>query len=606
MAKRKINVAIAFGYLGTRFRGLQIQQYNIAGQLITVPTVENFLEHALATTGGIHELNRGNLKRVKWSRSSRTDSSVHAGCNVIALRMLADDAAFDETTRLSASIVDELNAVLPHDIRVFSVAKVTRSFDAKRECNMREYAYMVPASLLGTTLDAAKLESALRLFEGSQCYWNFSKVKQADGRKSSSVRTIYRAAMGEKVEVEAKDGTTELVPIVLKGQSFLTRQIRFIVGAALGVACGDLPLEAIESALRAPQHDEPKPLMPLAPAQFLMVVGSSFVWKKEREINLTLTTHSELEVPHLGDSTPLQLLTEELGLPAQRAFTTDLVLPHIAQLATRGFDGDDFNAWEMKQGGAPRLEVKYPLWRESDRLEAAATEAEAAAARTPTALQAFASFVAAAAPVPSAASAKSYIDDATEEEDAAAVAAAAGDASPKKRIPHRMSSLASWLTEELPGCAFGEDELDSMATHLAEVQGEEKVKRSRHAALHAREAEGLLHTASCFAAESIPKLLPQGIASTLTSHFDLRPGPLVTNLQRGLIHEMRHGLVSSSDGLEDLVEHVAERGIEVVAMAGLEAWEVNENEATVARSKATAARREARARARETSRKRSK
>ena len=674
--KRKIKrtVALTYGYLGTRFRGLQLQQHNVAGRVITIPTVENFLEHALSEVGGIHAKNREDLRKVRWSRASRTDSYVHAACNVTSLKMLVDDDAFDPTTRHSTSIVDQLNAVLPADIRVFSCALGPQKFRARHECNLREYHYMIPASLMdrnGGSLDSAKLEEALQLFEGSHCFLNFSKRsghglvsggkgaadESAEGREArraklariASMRTVYKAALGDAVV--AADGT-ELVPIVLKGQSFLTRQIRFIVGACLGSASGAFPLAAVESALRAPHEQIVH--MPLAPAQLLMVVSSSFSVKKRRPMNLTLLEPDEAERPHIGSSASTVLLTELHGLPAARKFLSDSLLPHVARLAA-GLDSSAFESFEALQGGEPRLDVLYPMWREQDSfaetrsdassrecLTESAVRAAQTASRTP-AEEAFAvrrsvgacvcvcgggvfasegatqrasgvvapdgrtvekaarcsltacshsvllpcflflflfffvspplraalsqAFTASSANAPASAPGASASETPADGE-----APRVPSATAARRRRTELVSLEKWLGDELPNFTFSADDLEAMKAKLAIAEAENAGKQQRLAVHIERDAAELLQGDRALAPSSIPKVLPRGVASRLTSHFDLRPGPLVTNLQRGLIVHMRDGAINPRSSIDELVTHVTELGVDAVARLGLESY----------------------------------
>jgi tRNA pseudouridine38-40 synthase len=73
--KRK--VALHVGYVGSAYKGLQINR--IEG----VPTIEEELERAIYKAGGIAESNFGELNKVKWSRSSRTDKGVHSLATVV-------------------------------------------------------------------------------------------------------------------------------------------------------------------------------------------------------------------------------------------------------------------------------------------------------------------------------------------------------------------------------------------------------------------------------------------------------------------------------------------------------------------------------------------
>lgn len=56
------------GYVGTNYRGLQMQRDESS-----LPTIEEELEAAIYKAGGIRDSNYGNLHKIGWARSSRTD-----------------------------------------------------------------------------------------------------------------------------------------------------------------------------------------------------------------------------------------------------------------------------------------------------------------------------------------------------------------------------------------------------------------------------------------------------------------------------------------------------------------------------------------------------
>ncbi len=65
-AKRKY--AICFGYLGSKYQGLQINP--------GAETVEAELEKALLLCGGIQECNFGYMQKVQWTRAARTGGCI--------------------------------------------------------------------------------------------------------------------------------------------------------------------------------------------------------------------------------------------------------------------------------------------------------------------------------------------------------------------------------------------------------------------------------------------------------------------------------------------------------------------------------------------------
>lgn len=73
LVKRK--VAIVGGYLGTGYHGVQLNK--------GVDTIEDELRRAILAAGAMRASNFEDLAKIDWSRSSRTDKGVHAGCIVV-------------------------------------------------------------------------------------------------------------------------------------------------------------------------------------------------------------------------------------------------------------------------------------------------------------------------------------------------------------------------------------------------------------------------------------------------------------------------------------------------------------------------------------------
>lgn len=107
--KRKL--ALHIGYVGTGFKGLQVQR-------TTAPdaTIESSLEQALFAAGMILESNMGSLTKLRWTRSSRTDKQVHSLATVISTKLECNPDSFEadpEGTAYAAAI----NATLPPEVR---------------------------------------------------------------------------------------------------------------------------------------------------------------------------------------------------------------------------------------------------------------------------------------------------------------------------------------------------------------------------------------------------------------------------------------------------------------------------------------------------------
>ncbi|KPA82018.1 hypothetical protein ABB37_03193 [Leptomonas pyrrhocoris] len=177
--RRKQKVGIIFGYVGECYCGLQWNH------LPEYPTVEEALMKALFETDMVSEINFSSFKvqqLLNFERASRTDKGVHALRNVVSVAiMLPYDPAYVEKRQAAMHIEQErqrtsqaapptttagseekedeselqtafsceeakrlLNLALPHDLHVYAVVPVTRSFNAYLNCGGRRYEYYLP------------------------------------------------------------------------------------------------------------------------------------------------------------------------------------------------------------------------------------------------------------------------------------------------------------------------------------------------------------------------------------------------------------------------------------------------------------------------------
>lgn len=292
--KRKY--ALCLSYLGTNYQGLQINP--------GAKTVEAELERALFLAGGIIELNYGYMHKVQWSRAARTDRGVHALTQCCAMKLL-----FPEKER--STFIDQVNSFLPSDIRLQTMTKVSKNFNAKSLCTKRRYHYLLPTFTLQSmeevnkflgeiyatqgpvkgagyesgyvdpntskTLTRASLQSvrqkfadyrvspeivesfrtALHAYEGTKNYHNFTSGK--DSTEANSKRYILSFTCGEPF-VSPSTGV-EYVLLSVLGQSFLLNQIRKMVHFAVEICRGGATTENLAAAF-----GEDKVEIPMAPA----------------------------------------------------------------------------------------------------------------------------------------------------------------------------------------------------------------------------------------------------------------------------------------------------------------------------------------------------
>ncbi|KAL6942400.1 hypothetical protein ACO0QE_003575 [Hanseniaspora vineae] len=135
LPKRK--VAVLFGYCGAGYHGLQ---YNPPSH-----TIEAELYNAMVKAGAVSEDNAVDPKKSSLQRAARTDKGVHAGGNVISMKLIIEDP----------DIKDKINACLPEGVRIWNIQRVCNGFDSKNACSSRIYEYLLPTyALLGPNPDS--------------------------------------------------------------------------------------------------------------------------------------------------------------------------------------------------------------------------------------------------------------------------------------------------------------------------------------------------------------------------------------------------------------------------------------------------------------------
>ena len=146
IAKKKC--ALVISYIGSNYHGLQLASQP------GIVTVESILVKALVDINAIRRTNAVDLKKIDWSRSSRTDKGVHAARLIISAKL---EIPTEWRVKVEGSyapegkfpqLVELLNAQLPPDIRAMSCVQVSKSFRARLDCIWREYEYVLPTDLL--------------------------------------------------------------------------------------------------------------------------------------------------------------------------------------------------------------------------------------------------------------------------------------------------------------------------------------------------------------------------------------------------------------------------------------------------------------------------
>lgn len=218
---------IVLAYDGTAYSGYQRQDNGIAVQ----QRVEEVLEII-------------NHEPVRVYGSSRTDAGVHARGFV---------AHFDLVQPVPpANLVRAMNTRLPQDVRVMRAAYARRDFDARKDAKGKEYRYFVyNASILPPhlapywtfchrPLDVAAMQAAAARFVGRHDFVSFAANPHRD--LETTVRNIFAFTV-------KKSGPR--VTFSVKGDGFLYKQVRSMVGFLLSVGKGNERPEAVTELLEA-------------------------------------------------------------------------------------------------------------------------------------------------------------------------------------------------------------------------------------------------------------------------------------------------------------------------------------------------------------------
>ena len=236
-------------YDGTDYSGWQLQD--------NAPTIEGELNRTLS------ELLQEEIQVIE---ASRTDSGVHALCNV---------AVFDTDTRIPAEKLSyALNQRLPEDIRIQSSCEVEADFHP-RHCDSRKtYEYRIlnrefplPTKRLYSyftyvPLDVSRMEKAASYLIGEHDFKSFCATAAV---VESTVRTLYEASV-----IREKD---EIV-IRVCGNGFLYNMVRIIAGTLMEVGRGNLEPEGMKKILEAKDRTAAGPT---APACGLTLVKYEFL-----------------------------------------------------------------------------------------------------------------------------------------------------------------------------------------------------------------------------------------------------------------------------------------------------------------------------------------
>ena len=157
--------------------------------------------------------------------SGRTDAGVHAKHQVLSFESSLEDIS---------KINKALSSLLPEDIALNNVEKVSLDFDARYSAISRSYCYFIKtietshpidrlsALIVNKPLDLDLLNKVSQIFLGENDFMNFSKNRD----NKNTLRTITEVGWKEK------DNKYEFY---ISGNSFLWEMVRTIIGSLLAL-----------------------------------------------------------------------------------------------------------------------------------------------------------------------------------------------------------------------------------------------------------------------------------------------------------------------------------------------------------------------------------
>ena len=218
------NIRLLLAYEGTHYLGWQKTRMG--------PSIEQSLEVALATI--FHT-------QFSLQAASRTDAGVHAEGQVVNFFIHTD---FD-LYKLQRSLL----ALLPSDISVLKLEVVKESFHPTLDAQGKEYHYNVCNDNVQLPfhrkfswhfpypLNLYSMRQAATMLTGEWDFSAFSNQKVTEGKRK--IHSIEILSLPDR-----------RLRFVIRGDNFLYKMVRNLVGTLLYVGCGKISLAAIPTILK--------------------------------------------------------------------------------------------------------------------------------------------------------------------------------------------------------------------------------------------------------------------------------------------------------------------------------------------------------------------
>lgn len=237
---------LVVAYRGGDFCGWQAQRNT------RKPSIQAVLEQALSDMF---------QQELKVTGAGRTDAGVHSLGQTASFRVGADLAP--------ENVQRGLNRLLPPAIRVLEAARAPLSFHPRYDAREKTYRYLVqqgtaadpllsPYSVfVADRLDLERMGAAAARLEGRH---DFAAFQGAGRPAARTVRTLYELRVGWAAAPLFAAG--RLVCIRTRGEGYLYRMVRNIVGTLLEVGRGRLAPAEVTAILRSGDRRRAGPTAP--------------------------------------------------------------------------------------------------------------------------------------------------------------------------------------------------------------------------------------------------------------------------------------------------------------------------------------------------------
>ena len=244
------NFKLILEYDGYGFSGWQFQPFQ--------RTIQGHLEEKITKIF---------KKKIHCTASGRTDSGVHALCQVVHFKV--------DTAMVAQDIHKYLNSFLDRDVAVVSVQEVPLDFHAQQSVKNKTYRYTIlnraypsafwrnRAYFYPQPLNIKLMRKAALSIKGKRDFKCFQAAAERTKMKTT-VRTI------SQLTISKEDG---FIHITITADGFLHHMVRNIIGVLLAVGAGRLSLKDIPRLFKS----KDRKLAPAtAPAHGLCLVGVQY------------------------------------------------------------------------------------------------------------------------------------------------------------------------------------------------------------------------------------------------------------------------------------------------------------------------------------------